>query len=200
MRGPTIVGLAGLVACKLGGPTGDPNEYVTFRDAANDRASSALSDATSVPSGDDGNTAASDGTNTGNAPVTDSSGDDGNDASGIGDARTDDAPDDITTEGGVCSGAVAVCDPVRNTGCNALQQCDVDPSQTTTPTGLCVFATLAEGSPCLSTIFTESCPPSFTCVNSDCRQLCFCNADCPTGQCCSDTSGPPGFTLCRPCP
>jgi hypothetical protein len=53
---------------------------------------------------------------------------------------------------------------------------------------------------CLSTIVTESCPPMFTCVGGSCRQLCFCNGDCPIGQCCSDMSGPPGFTLCRPCP
>jgi hypothetical protein len=197
MRLPMTIGLAGLVACRLGGPTADPNEYVMFPNDANERASSASSDVTTVPSHDDGNTAAGGDTNSDDAPVTGSSRDDG---SGIGDASTDDAPDNMTTEGGVCSGAAAICDPVRNTGCSALQQCDVYPYQTTPPSGLCVLASPAEGGPCLSTIFTESCPPSFTCVNGDCRELCFCSADCPTGQCCSDTSGPPGFTLCRPCP
>ncbi len=185
-----IAALAGLVACRFGGPTADPDGYVAFPDAAEggrvDAASfaddggspPALGDDTTVPSGDDANG--------GDAPA--------------GDAATGDAPRSETTDGGACSGTVAVCNPVRNTGCNPLQQCDVDPSQTTTPTGLCLFASAAEGGPCTSTIFTESCPPQFTCVSGGCKELCFCNADCPTGQCCSDTSGPPGFTLCRPCP
>jgi hypothetical protein len=185
-----IAGLAGLVACRFGGPTADPAAYVAFPDAAGnggvdaayvaDDGGSPASpvDATTVPSGGDANR---------------------DDAPG-GDASADDTPNGETTDAGACSGTVAVCNPVRNTGCNALQQCDVDPSQATTPTGLCVFGSAAEGGPCLSTIFTESCPPQFTCVSGGCRELCFCDADCPAGQCCSDPSGPPGFTLCRPCP
>ena len=130
-----IAGLAGLVACRFGGPTANPAAYVAFPDAAGNGGVGAASvaddggspaspvDATTVPSGGDTN---------------------GDDAPG-GDASADDAPNGETTDGGACSGTVAVCNPVRNTGCNALQQCDVDPSQATTPTGLCVFGSAAEG-------------------------------------------------------
>jgi hypothetical protein len=200
-----IVGLAGLVACRFGGPSADPDAYVAFPDAAEVGASPVpLGDDTTLSSGDEGgNTAGGDANsgdaNTDDAFTTAASADDAtaHDAS-TGDAPSGDAS--YTREGAACTGAVAVCDPVHNTGCNSLQQCDVDPTQTTTPTGLCVFASPAEGGACLSTIVTESCPPEFTCVGVECRQLCFCDTDCPTGQCCSDTSGPPGFTLCRPCP
>jgi hypothetical protein len=178
-----IAGLVGLVACRFGGPSGDPRAYVAFPEDGG-------SDATSPP--DDGASA---------APLDDattvSSGDDAN---GEENASTGDAPTSETGDGGACSGMVAVCDPIHNTGCNGLQQCDVDPSQTTTPTGLCLFASPAEGGPCTSTLFTESCAPRSTCVSGACRELCFCDVDCPTGQCCSDTSGPTGFTLCQPCP
>jgi hypothetical protein len=186
-----IVGVAGLVACRIGGPTADPNGYVAFPDGAAEGASPApMDDAATVSSGDDGDDSVGGDANDSSTSV--SSGDGGN---------TGDGPASVTTtDGGACSRTVAVCDPVHNTGCNSLQQCDVDPYQTTTPTGLCVFASPAEGSPCLSTIFTESCRAGFTCVSGNCRALCFCNADCPTGQCCSDTSGPPAFSLCSPCP
>jgi hypothetical protein len=195
-----VIGLAGLIGCRFGGPTADPGEYVAFPNAAADRVSPApWDDATTISPGDDGNDGAGGDANTDDASTTVSSSDEGNGGAG-NDANTEDAPGSGTTEGGACSVAVAVCDPVHNTGCSSLQQCDVDTSQTTVPTGLCVFASPAEGGPCLATFVTESCPPRFTCVAGDCRQLCFCNADCPTGECCSDTSGPPGFALCRPCP
>jgi hypothetical protein len=192
MRRFTIVGVAGLVACRFGGPSANTDDYVASPDAAEASgvdAASLADDAAS--SGDDGASSATPGDTT-TAPSAD-------DATG-GDAGTDDAPPGDIIEGGACSGTVAVCDPVHNTGCNSLQQCDVNSLVTTTPTGLCVFGSPAEGGSCLSTIVTESCPPKFTCVSSACRALCFCNGDCPIGQCCSDTSGPPGFTLCRPCP
>jgi hypothetical protein len=194
-----VAGLVALIGCRFGGPSGDPTQYVDFPDVAQDRGSSTPpGDETAVLSGDEGNGATGGDENTGDASMTVSSSDDGSDGAG-GEASESDASRTVTTEGGACSAPVAVCDPVHNTGCNAFQQCDVDTSQTTTATGLCVFASSAEGGPCLSTIFTESCPQGFTCVGSDCRELCFCDSDCPAGQCCSDTSGPAGFTLCRPC-
>jgi hypothetical protein len=108
---------------------------------------------------------------------------------------------DGVVEGGACVAAVAVCDPVHNTGCNPLQQCDVDTLQTLTPTGLCVFNSGSEGGgACTMTFVSESCAPKQTCASGVCRALCFCNADCPIGQCCSDASGPRGFTLCGTCP
>jgi hypothetical protein len=108
---------------------------------------------------------------------------------------------DGVVEGGACAAAVAACDPVHNTGCNPLQQCDVDTTQASTPTGICVFNSGSEGGgACTMTFVSESCPPRHTCASGVCRALCFCNADCPIGQCCSDTSGPRGFTLCQTCP
>lgn len=195
-----IVGLAGLVACRFGGPSADPAAYVAFTDAAEGGASPVPSgDDTTLAPGDEGGTMAGGDANTDGTFATAPSGDD---AAALdtspGDAPSSDTSN--TTDGARCTGAVAVCDPVHNTGCNSLQQCDVDPSQTTTPTGLCVFGSPSEGGACLSTFVTESCPPEFTCVGVECRQLCFCDTDCPAGQCCSDTTGPQGFTLCRPCP
>jgi hypothetical protein len=166
--------LAGLVACRFGGPSANPDQYVAFADATADRAPALM---TTTPGDDGGST----------MPVDDA-------AEAPPDAGLDDA-----TEGG-CSSTVAVCDPVHNTGCNPLQQCDVNPLQTNMPTGQCVLGGSMDAGLCIASIFTESCAPGSTCVDGGCRQLCFCNADCAPGQCCSDTSGPPGFTLCRPCP
>jgi hypothetical protein len=109
---------------------------------------------------------------------------------------------DIVSEGG-CGRMVPICDPVHNTGCNPLQQCDVDPNQPTTPTGLCLFGPSPEAGAgagtCLASLFTESCPARSTCVAGACRAVCFCDSDCPSSQCCS-ARGPVGFNLCEPCP
>jgi hypothetical protein len=170
---PGLVGLLGVAACRLGGPSANPNEYVTFpSDAEVDAGSQGVAD----PGGDGGVMSARDDATTGGSP-------------------------DATDDGGGCGPKIAVCDPVRNTGCNPLQQCDVDTSQKTTPTGLCVFNSGSEAAAaCSSSIFTESCPAQSTCVNGGCRVVCFCDPDCPATQCCSDTSGPAGFTLCQACP
>jgi hypothetical protein len=168
---------AGLWACRIGGPSADPYDYVTFPDAATDAASTSMT----LPAGDDGLTGPS-----------------GGDAS-AGDLDAGDL--EAALDDALCSSTVpvAVCDPVHNTGCNPLQQCDIAPSQTNMPTGQCIFGGGAEGGICTTSIFTDTCPAKSTCLDGGCRQLCFCNADCPVGQCCSDTSGPPGFTLCGPC-
>jgi hypothetical protein len=168
--------LVGLWACRIGGTSADPYAYVSFPDAATDGTSSPMG-----PSGDDG---------PGVSPGSDASADDID--GGDGDAAPGD-PD------GLCSVTVAVCDPVHNTGCNPLQQCDVNPSQTTALTGQCIFGGGADGGACTTSIFTDTCPARSTCLDGGCRQLCFCDTDCPAGQCCSDRSGPLGFTLCGPC-
>ncbi len=175
-----VAGLA--TACRLGGPSADPDQYVAFPDAAKDATSASmppLSGGGSPPS-----------------PAGDASADD-LEAGDLEAGDFDAALDDPSTP---CSSMVTVpvCDPVHNTGCNPLQQCDVDPAQTK-PTGLCLFGGGADGGACTSSIFTESCAPKSTCVDGGCRPLCFCNADCPLGQCCSDRSGPSGFKLCGPC-
>jgi hypothetical protein len=181
-----------LLGCRLGGPSSDPNQYVRSPDATTkDVAVSA-----STPFGDD----AASTPPTGGA-VDAVAGDDGAAPLPDDDGGAFDAAFEDVLEAGGCSSTVATCDPIHNTGCNALQQCDVNMLVTNTPTGLCVFNSgSVEAGACIATIYTESCDPKSTCVDGGCRQLCFCNDDCPTGQCCSDTSGPPGFTLCRPCP
>jgi hypothetical protein len=181
MKRRCAMSLALVAACRFGGPSAKPEEYVALTDAA--------AEAGRSPEGIPGDDAGSSlPPAEGSAPPDDTGmpGDGG---------VLDDA-----TEEGACSASVAVCDPVHNTGCNPLQQCDISPLQTSVPTGQCVFGGAADSGLCTVSIVNESCAPRSTCVDGGCRQLCFCNADCPAGQCCSDRSGPAGFSLCRPCP
>jgi hypothetical protein len=185
-----------LAACRFGGPSGNPSEYVTY---PSDAESSDAQGPGSSGGGGGGSGSGSGGSDDATVRTTD-------DATGGGISTGDDtSPGDGASfsddAAGGCSPMVAICNPVHNSGCNPLQQCDVDTTQKTTPTGVCVFNSGSEGSAsCTTSIFTESCPPQSTCVNGNCRSLCFCKSDCPAGQCCSDTSGPTGFTLCQPCP
>jgi hypothetical protein len=186
-----------LVACRFGGPSANPDDYV-----AGDAGADAAQEAGQGSPGDDA------GVSPPHADASVPPGDDAppgdatppaeaSDASNTSDASAADA----LVEGGACATPVAVCNPVHDTGCNPLQQCDVDTTQTATPTGLCVFnATSEGGGACTMTFVSESCLPGQTCVSGTCRSLCFCNADCQVGQCCSDPSGPQGFTLCAACP
>ncbi|HLK41535.1 MAG TPA: hypothetical protein VKU41_32525 [Polyangiaceae bacterium] len=180
------------VACRFGGPSSNPDEYVALLDAAMQDASAF---ATPVEGDDGGSTPA---TGASNAPGADESSAPDQGDSGAAD---DSSAADDATEAGACSSSVAVCDPIHNTGCNAIQQCDVDPAHVDAPTGQCLldFGGI-EAAPCAASFLWASCPPHSTCVSGACRQLCFCNADCPAGQCCSDTSGPRGFSLCHACP
>jgi hypothetical protein len=187
----SLVPIGVLASCRFGGPSANPDQYVGF-----DTGSDAALDDGQGSQGDDAAIAPADA----DASVTT-----GNDASPTDATPPDDASDagtpDRVVEGGACTGAVAVCDPVHDTGCNPLQQCDVDTTQTSTPTGICVFNSASEGGgACTMSFVSESCPPRQTCVTGACRAVCFCNTDCATGQCCSDTSGPHGFTLCGACP
>jgi hypothetical protein len=172
--------LAALVACRFGGPSANPYEYVVFPDATAEGGggSTFSDDAGAMMTGDE----------TMGLPGDDGGGPDG----GI---------DDTSSDACASTADVAVCDPIHNTGCNPLQQCDVSSLQSSPPTGNCVFnsgSTDAGG--CTTSVFSESCPAKSTCVDGGCRQLCVCNGDCPVGQCCADTSGPAGFTLCGSCP
>ena len=171
---------AGLSACQFGGPSGDPSHYVPSPEAGDDGS-------VEVPS-DDVTVVPIEGSSS--APVPDSSVDDG--------LESGSTADDADIDGG-CNQTVAVCDPVHDTGCNPLQQCDVNPTQTTTPTGLCVFNGPSEAAVCTSSIVNESCAPGMACISGACRSLCFCDSDCHQGDCCTDTSGPAGFLLCQSC-
>ncbi|MGD8862209.1 MAG: hypothetical protein PVI30_19510 [Myxococcales bacterium] len=95
---------------------------------------------------------------------------------------------------------VAVCNPVTNVGCQAsLQmQCAVDllaPGLA----GYCIFRGLYDGGTCFNSGVTEDCPPTQTCYGGECRKLCFCDADCNAGQCCSLRVGNYGFGACGDC-
>jgi hypothetical protein len=188
--------LATLTACRFGGPSGNPEAYVSFP-----------SDASAMPGTMDASMVASPIADAGSVPDEAGALDRGSPGpSGSGDAASGDAGSVDGGFGGgqdACSSAasVAVCDPIHNTGCNPLQQCDVDPSVQSPPTGLCLFnSAQAEGGACTMSIVSESCSPGSTCVSGTCRQLCACDGDCMSGECCSDTGGPPGFLLCQPCP
>jgi len=174
--------LAALSACQFGGPSTSPNQYVSFPDAADDESVELPGDDVTVVAPAEGSPG---------PPVADSSVDDA--------FENPSTPDAADPDSGGCNPTVAVCDPVHNTGCNPLQQCDVDPSQAMTPTGLCVFNGPAEAAVCTSSLVSESCAPGMTCVSGACRSLCFCDSDCPGSQCCTDTSGPAGFLLCQSC-
>jgi hypothetical protein len=186
-----LLPIVAVVSCRFGGPSAKPDEYV-----AGDAAADAAGEGAEGSQGDDAAVAPTD------ADASAAAGDD----AAPGDAASPDVAGDASTpdrvvEGGACAATVAVCDPVHDTGCNPLQQCDVDMSQTSTPTGICVFNSGSEaGGSCTMTFVSESCPPKNTCVSGVCRPLCFCNGDCPIGRCCSDTSGPRGFTVCGACP
>lgn len=139
--------LFGVAACRIGGPSANPDQYVTFPPgdagaqdeqgiepgAGDDATVGSAGDATAGPNGDDA------------SPLDTDDGGGGDDASG---------------DDGSCGPTVAICNPVRNTGCNPLQQCDVDTSQKTMPTGICVFNSGTDaGGPCSASFVSESCPP-----------------------------------------
>jgi hypothetical protein len=101
--------------------------------------------------------------------------------------------------------AVDVCNPVTNDGCldSLSMQCAVD--RASTLAGYCIFysgdsgQSPSDGGDCLNTGITESCPPTFTCLDSRCRKLCLCAADCETGQCCKEALESTGFKVCGEC-
>jgi len=94
------------------------------------------------------------------------------------------------------------CNPVTNEGCAEalMMQCAVD--FLATSTGYCIFysgPTPVPGGECFNSGVTESCPPTFACVDSKCRELCFCDADCEAGQCCVEPLESTGFKVCGDC-
>jgi len=100
----------------------------------------------------------------------------------------------------------AICDPVKNTGCLVpFSFCDIDPAQAVA-TGRCVFPWTTTplpdaGGSCFVDMMTDTCTPTSTCVEGSCRKICYCDTDCPGGQCCTEPA--PGssttFKLCAPC-
>jgi hypothetical protein len=178
--------LVGLLACKLGGPSADPDEYVAFPDATADSAVSIN------PASDDGSS----------GPADDASGDEADDTGDAG--PLGDGGGGPVSADGSCGPAIAVCNPIHNSGCNPFQQCDVDPrlSSASAPVGTCLNyngSDAATGA-CMVSIFNESCSAGSTCIDGGCEKLCTCATDCASGQCCLANAGPPGFSLCGVCP
>jgi hypothetical protein len=99
----------------------------------------------------------------------------------------------------------AICDPVKNLGCLVpFSFCDIDPAQAVA-TGRCVFPWSLTPPPtdggCLADMTSSSCMPMSTCAGGSCKKICYCDSDCPVGQCCTQPA--PGsstaFKLCAPC-
>jgi hypothetical protein len=173
-----------LGACRFGGPSGDPSAYVDFPDP-----DASLQGATAGAQDGGGGDDATEATSANDA-----------ENAGAGEAGPDAPVPDADPASCTPAKATPVCDPVHDTGCDALHRCDVDPTQPTA-TGRCVFASSApEGGPCSSSFLDESCPGTSTCVGTACRQPCYCDSDCSPAQCCSDSSSSFGFLLCQPCP
>jgi hypothetical protein len=100
--------------------------------------------------------------------------------------QTCDAPTDL------------LCDPVSNEGCLPLTQCVVDPNAAAAA-GYCVVASISLDGACTQDLLSTSCPPEHTCIAGQCREYCYCDADCDDGSACSDPSGQGGsdvFKLC----
>jgi hypothetical protein len=110
-------------------------------------------------------------------------------------------PDSTGDDAGSCGQNIAVCDPIRKTGCaTELQmQCDVDVFAAT-PTGICVFSTPSpDPDACLNIPPTESCPAGQTCVDAKCHTICLCDAECESGGCCNKAISAGGLKVCSPC-
>ena len=103
----------------------------------------------------------------------------------------------IVPAGGSCRPDVLECNPVTNAGCPPTMQCAVDLGSDMLA-GYCVFSTPMPGG-CFNSGLTESCPPTETCFEFECRTLCFCDDDCKEGQCCVDPVGTLGFKVCGDC-
>lgn len=91
-----------------------------------------------------------------------------------------------------------LCDPVENAGCLPLTQCVVDPNASAAAT-YCVVASISLDGACTQDLLSTSCPPQHTCIAGQCREYCYCDADCEDGAACTNPSGQGGsdaFKLC----
>ena len=121
--------------------------------------------------------------------------------SSVGGERDAQAGNPNQAAAGSCGQTIAVCDPIRKTGCvKELQlQCDVD-LLAATPTGVCVFyAPSADPNSCLNILPTESCPAGQTCVDAKCHTICLCDSDCEPNKCCNKPVGAGGLKVCVEC-
>ena len=219
---PLIASLA-LVACAFNGSDEDPRELINtpeFEDASLDAATGPSKDDASIDPArvseriDGGRKdAGPELVDTSSDAATGPSRDDVTiDAVSVSDAseridggRKDSGPAVVDSGQGADSCEpqmpAVTCDPVHNTGCALLTQCALVPEEAT-PTGRCVFWTLALEATCSADLLSDTCDETTTCLDGQCRKPCYCDADCAAGQCCrSDAKLVPGgaIKLCGPC-
>lgn len=87
-----------------------------------------------------------------------------------------------------------LCDPVANTGCLPLMQCITEPNGAAAQ---CVFSGVPLGATCTQDALSTTCPPGRACVAGECREYCYCDADCEGGGECAGSS-PDVVRLCTP--
>jgi hypothetical protein len=214
----SLVLLAPLPGCLFGGSSIDPEAFeIVVPDAATSTGGAPIEVGTggvpSPPIGSGGVAVDSGGSGAGDAGGLAGSG--GTTTGGL-EAGTGGTPGSGGTPAGDdCAPPPAlICDPVKNIGCLVpFTFCDIDRAQAV-KTGLCVFPAGATPPPagtppppegsvasCEVTVLSSTCPPLHTCAAGSCRKLCNCDADCPTGECCTDEApGPPrAFKLCGAC-
>lgn len=201
------------VACRWGGPDGDPGDLfgpwpppgIERPEAAAERddlgavdertpAETGEPSATTEPAGSTGSIreagpAIVDGVGVG---ARDSSDD-------VVDGAPDDAGSPPRPAPASCTApAGLLCDPVSNAGCLPLTQCVIDPNASTAAAH-CVIASFSLDPACTQDLLSTSCPPEHTCIAGQCREYCYCDADCDDGATCDDPSGQGGsdaFKLC----
>jgi hypothetical protein len=90
------------------------------------------------------------------------------------------------------------CDPVSGEGCLLFMQCLADPSSSA-PAAYCVLSGIQLLETCEQGVLSTDCPPRHTCVMGQCRQYCYCDADCDHGAACGEPSseGSARFRLCE---
>jgi hypothetical protein len=83
--------------------------------------------------------------------------------------------------------ALAMCDPVKNTGCTLVWQCDLNTAGTA-QAGRCVlFNPLSLGG-CGADDLSTTCAGGSACISNACQQLCYCDSDCDMGKKCKGTA------------
>lgn len=189
MKLQSVLACALLIGCRYGGSDEDP--LMGFEPADGDQglidAAMSVGDSPTTPATTPPKTPATTGSDGGKPHTT---------SGGVDSGRP---PANAGTNACEPAKPVASCDPIRNTGCPPLTQCDIETSAST-PTGRCVFFMDPLGGPCSASFVSVGCDPQNTCVAGACRKLCYCDADCPQGQSCTDASGPGpagAFKLCR---
>jgi hypothetical protein len=192
-----------VAACRLGGPPGwspgPPDAATADAPAADAPAGAGGPQGGAVGAQEDG--ARAPGAGFAEAP-------DGGPADDLAPPPPDAGVQDASGDAAVASGAgcmapiaAEVCDPVCDTGCPPLSRCDVSELPRR---GACVgIWVVGEEGLCFRGSTTDSCAVRLTCLDGRCRRLCYRDADCTAGSCCSrplEVAGAPsGFAVCAPC-